>query len=71
MQKSVLGKIIGEYVVASDLAQEVSYLGLMAAHQFTECIGILLRHHPGHQLIVANPWCPQLFVDLYDSCFVP
>lgn len=42
----------------------------MAAHQFTESIGVLLRHHPGNQFIVANPWCPLIAIRFYDSSFL-
>ena len=71
VQECVLGKVVGKHVIPAKLAQEVAHLGLMAAHQFTECAGILLRHHPGHQLDIANPWCPYLFANLYDSFFPP
>jgi hypothetical protein len=44
---------------------------LMAAHQFPECLRILLRHHLSDQFIVANPWRPRVFADGNDYFRVP
>ena len=45
VQKRVLGKIVGQVIIATKLPQEISDLGLMTAHQFAKRRGILLRNH--------------------------
>ena len=52
MQKTILRKVIRQHSVACELAQKISDLRLMAAHQFTECIGILLRHHQRDEVTI-------------------
>ena len=65
-----LQQVVGQRHRGAQVAQKITHLGLMAAHQFTERIGILLRHHLGHQFIVANPWCPCLFAYSEDSAAI-
>ena len=52
VQKAVLSKVIGQVTVTTKLSQEVSDLGLMAAHEFAKCGSILLRHRASDKIDV-------------------
>ena len=55
MDETVLRKIIGERIVTAQAAQELAYLRLVAAHQFTESRRLLANPGARNQLTVCGP----------------
>ncbi len=52
VQKTVLGKVVGQVMIPTKLSQKISDLRLMAAHQLAKCGSILLRHHASDKIDV-------------------